>query len=227
MGVHGPRTWDQFEGEGQPHARERWFRNKLWWAEIEEFLSWHVPNFEELGFQVGPSFFPFWFKLFASDSNQNWRFGALQNRRLGSGWEDGCLCPIKEGPTLKPSSSKWGTCQGQDSFTLAYQIMFWNWRFGTCVACTKSNLRQIESMNRTSLGPHLPKHELSFELHFLVWTTRVSLQNDAKCKGHLTLPLLGFGPSSKGLQFNSHRSTNKICPFCWTSPPWTPISSAP
>ena len=28
---------------------------------------------------------------------------------------------IKEGPILKPSSSKVGTCQGKNSLTLAYQ----------------------------------------------------------------------------------------------------------
>ena len=44
------------------------------------------------------------------------------------------LYPIKEGPTLKPNSSKLGTCQDQNSFTLAYQTPFQNMCFQTCVA---------------------------------------------------------------------------------------------
>ena len=42
------------------------------------------------------------------------------------------LYPAKEGPTLKPSSSKFGTCQGRNYFTLAYQTSFPNWHFRTC-----------------------------------------------------------------------------------------------
>ena len=52
---------------------------------------------------------------------------------------------IKEGLTSKPNSSKLGTCQGQHSFTLAYQTPFQNWHFWTCVASaweiTSSNSR--------------------------------------------------------------------------------------
>ena len=42
--------------------------------------------------------------------------------------------PIKEGPSLKPNSSKLGTCEGRNSFTLAYQTLFQNWHFWMFVA---------------------------------------------------------------------------------------------
>lgn len=52
----------------------------------------------------------------------------------------------------------------------------------------------------------------SFKLQILIQTISVSLQNDA-IKEHLTLPLLGLRPSSKGLQSNLHLSAKRIAPF--------------
>ena len=61
---------------------------------------------------------------------------SLANPPSWTGIANGCLCPIKEGPTLKPISSKLDTCEGRHSFTLAYQTLFRNWRFWMCVAST-------------------------------------------------------------------------------------------
>ena len=49
---------------------------------------------------------------------------ALSLTKLPSwiGVENGILYPIKEGPTLKPSSARDGTCQGQNSFNLGSPI---------------------------------------------------------------------------------------------------------
>ena len=51
-----------------------------------------------------------------------------------NGAENGQFQSISEEPTLKPNSSMIGTCQGQHSFTLAYQTPFQNRRFRSCVA---------------------------------------------------------------------------------------------
>ena len=59
------------------------------------------------------------------------------------GW-NGRLSPIRGGPTLNPSSSKLGTCQGHiyiyifffNLKTLAHKTPFQNRRFWTCVAST-------------------------------------------------------------------------------------------
>ena len=46
----------------------------------------------------------------------------------------------KEGPTLKPSSSELGTCEGRNSSTLSYQTLFQNQRFHMCVASPSKRL---------------------------------------------------------------------------------------
>ena len=56
------------------------------------------------------------------------------------GVRSGHLYPLKEGPTLKPSSSKLGTCEGWNSFTMCCQSPFWNWHFRTYVASTWAGL---------------------------------------------------------------------------------------
>ena len=45
--------------------------------------------------------------------------------------------PIKKGPTSKPNSSNSGKHQGQPSFTVVYQTLWWNWCFQTRVASTR------------------------------------------------------------------------------------------
>ena len=61
------------------------------------------------------------------------RFNSEPRRRVCKAWnlhfffiivENRRFSPIKDGPTSIPSSSKLGTCQGQHSFTLAYQLRF-------------------------------------------------------------------------------------------------------
>jgi len=51
----------------------------------------------------------------------------LKRHREAPSWigvENGRLYPLKEGLTLTPISSKLGTCQGHNSFTLTYQTLF-------------------------------------------------------------------------------------------------------
>ena len=48
---------------------------------------------------------------------------ALKNCCLGLELETDSLYPQNVGPTLAPSSSKLGTCQGKTLFTLAYALV--------------------------------------------------------------------------------------------------------
>jgi hypothetical protein len=60
--------------------------------------------------------------------------------------------PPKKGPTLNLNFSKLGTCQGQHSFTLAYQTIFRNRHFQTCVASPR--LPTIEKMVGGNMSHH-------------------------------------------------------------------------
>ena len=54
--------------------------------------------------------------------------------------------PKKEGPTLKPNSSKFGICQGRNSFTLASWTLFQNWR--VCVASMLVIMSEVLTANQ-------------------------------------------------------------------------------
>lgn len=94
---------------------------------------------------------------------------------------------------------------------------------------------QIEPLNHTlswilSLQNGYPKNEIFFELHFC-WVRIVSVPPPldwCHVGNNHTLPLLGFIPSSKGLQSNVHLLTSKDCSILLDLlPPCTPIQGPP
>lgn len=67
---------------------------------------------------------------------------------------------MKERPTWKPSSSKSGTCQDQNSFTMAYQTLFWKRHLETCVTSPSLGYRGFHKTRRSEsslrfCGAHL------------------------------------------------------------------------
>ena len=94
-----------------------------------------MPNFKEFSFGFGPSFFLI----------KSVHFQPRQDKMIVCSFTKPSSCikvenehfyPIKEGPTLKPSSLRVGTCQGQNYFTLVHQTLFWNKPCWMCVAST-------------------------------------------------------------------------------------------
>ena len=73
----------------------------------------YVPHFKELSLRVGPSF---WFKPSVSNSNGTQRFQVLQKHYLG--------LELRTNMDQPSNSSKLGTCQGQNSYTLGYHTPF-------------------------------------------------------------------------------------------------------
>ena len=71
-----------FEGEANTRSRMLGLKWSLIKPKVKEFWPWHVPQFEELGFKVAPSFYT-GLKLSVSNSDRKRRFKALQKRRLG------------------------------------------------------------------------------------------------------------------------------------------------
>ena len=80
-----------------------------------------MPNFEELGFKVGPFFLV---KTIYFQLQSYAEILSLAKTPAWIGVENGRFYPIKKGPASKPSSLKLGTCQGRNSLTLGYQTPF-------------------------------------------------------------------------------------------------------
>ena len=95
------------------HVWKRCFWIRDWWAKVKVFWTWSVPNLGELGFKVGPSFIRY--KLWLSTPIQANGFVRLNFFVFFIIVENGQRKPKKEeeGPTLKPSSPRLGTCEGQ------------------------------------------------------------------------------------------------------------------
>jgi hypothetical protein len=80
-------------------------------------------------------------------------------------------------------------------------------------------MRQIEPLNWTLVyQDRCPKHELSFELHFLVRTNSVPLQNDAMYESRDTslCLILILGPHLKSFGPIRFTPLDQMDPFCWT-----------
>ena len=86
---------------------------------VKEFWPWHVPHFEELGFKVAPPFL-FWVKTVRFQLRSKTEVLSLTKPPFWIGTENGQLCPMKEGPTLKPNYStlELSTCQDRNFFYL-------------------------------------------------------------------------------------------------------------
>ena len=92
--------WDRFEGEADHTLEIVAFEIEFRVSQgkrVSALMCVCVPGFEELGFRV-------------------WSLAQLPSS-IGVG--NGRFNLMKEGPTLKPISSKLGTCQGRDFVTLA------------------------------------------------------------------------------------------------------------
>lgn len=81
-----------------------------------------MPNFKELGFKAGPSFF--WLKLSFPTPIVNKDFKLCRNTIFGRSWK-WIILPNKRRTNLETNSSKLGTSEVQNSFILAYQTPFW------------------------------------------------------------------------------------------------------
>ena len=55
----------------------------------------------------------------------------------------------------------------------------------------------------------IPKHEFSFELHYLIGPFKMFPSKMMSTRRHLTLPLLDLGPLSKGLWSNLNLSIDR------------------